>query len=464
MTSHMHVKRSRITQDWARYLEEFSYDALPHRVVEQTKNVVLDTLGAMLAASSPKYPIARRLVRFAQTVGGRPESVIVGHTLKTSCVNAALVNGTFGYYCDIEPHHADAILHGPAVVVPAALVTGYREAIDGKTFIASVVLGIDVAARFSFGLTPTGQYQRGFHPSAVCGAFGAAASAGKVLGLTDVEFSDSIGLAALQASGLLAWESDPTEMSRPLNDGIAARNGVTAALLAKLGYVGPEVLEGKYDIFNAFSGQRDIDRMTRRLGRQFEVVNLAYKRYSCCAFLHPGIDAMLRILEENNIMGQEISEIRLRFPTPGAPLIDNAGLKSHNAQFVLATAAFRHTVTIDDILKKGYGDARIERLARNVIVFPDDELAKNFPEKYTSIVELTTRDRKHYQERVDFAYGTSENPMSKQEIYEKFQLLASTTASKGRAEQIVRTVERLEKLSDIRSLANLLRLRRKHAA
>src|SRR5262249_44866298 len=145
--------------------------------------MILDTLGAMLAASSPRYSATRVLGDLASRLGGRPESSIVGRTGRTSCVQAALVNGTLAYYCDVEPHHVAAILHGPAVVVPASLAVAEATGASGRRLLEAVILGVEVGCRVSFALDPVALYARGFHPSAVCGAFGAAAAAARLFGL-----------------------------------------------------------------------------------------------------------------------------------------------------------------------------------------------------------------------------------------------------------------------------------------
>src|SRR3989442_6904469 len=169
---------SAVSQRLAERIVAFRYRDLPPDLVAQAKLYLLDTLGAMLVASSPKYPASRIIMRFVSELGGVAESSLVGQGRKTSCVNAALANGTLGYYCDIEPHHVGAILHGPAVVVPTSLAVGERVGADGKRMLASMVLGIEVAARVSDAFDPVALYNRGFHPSAGCGAFGAAAAAG----------------------------------------------------------------------------------------------------------------------------------------------------------------------------------------------------------------------------------------------------------------------------------------------
>jgi len=116
-----------LSTQFAQRLHRFRLREVPKQVVAQAKPILLDTIGAMLAASNRKYSATRILVNFAKQLGGRPESSLVGQRFKTSCVNAALINGTLGYYCDIEPHHVGGILHAPAVVVPTSLAVAEKE-------------------------------------------------------------------------------------------------------------------------------------------------------------------------------------------------------------------------------------------------------------------------------------------------------------------------------------------------
>src|SRR5439155_11659453 len=189
---------------------------------------------------------------------------------RTSCVNAALANGTLAYACDIEPLHAAAIVHAPAVVVPAALAVSEAVRADGKRFLGAMVVGIETAGRVAAALDPVALYGRGFHPSAIAGAFGAAAAAGRLFRLRTERQAIALGLALQQACGLLAWATDPTEQSRPLNPGLAARNGTTAAYLARLGFGGPpRPFDRPYDAFTAFSGITRADALLSGWGTRF---------------------------------------------------------------------------------------------------------------------------------------------------------------------------------------------------
>jgi len=454
------LSSSGVSQQLAERISTFRYRDLPGDVVAHAKRCLLDTLGAMLVASSPKYPASRIIMRFVSELGGVAESSLVGQGRKTSCVNAALANGTLGYYCDIEPHHVGAILHGPAVVVPTSLAVGERVGADGKRMLASMVLGIEVAARVSDAFDPVALYNRGFHPSAVCGAFGAAAAAGYLFRLSPERQAVALGLAMQQACGLLAWANDPTEHSRPFNPGLAARNGTTAASLARLGFGGPPApFEGKYDAFTAFSGSAHPDALLCDWGKRFYLPELAYKRYSSCAFTHPGLDALLGLAADLKLKTSDVERIVLRFPKNGAHMIDGNPLKSHRAQYVLPVGLVFGRVLIDDILFDRLRHPEVARLSSSMQLVHDPALDANYPEHYTSIVELHRKDGRVLTRRVEFAKGTREDPLTPEEIRAKYFRLTGPVIARAHAEAILTRVDGLDGARDLTRLAALLRRR-----
>jgi 2-methylcitrate dehydratase PrpD len=449
------MTKSDFTNRLINYASDFTFDHIPKEVVYHSKIILLDTLGAMLAASNPNYPASRIITEFVREQGCKEESTIIGRDFKTSAPYAALANGTMGYMCDIESHHVKAVLHEAAVLLPSALAVGDKVKASGKDIITAFVLGVDLNTRISLALSPTGMYARGFHPTVVAGCFGSAITSGKLLKLKPKEFSNAFGLAGTQASTLLSWESDQTEMSRPFGPGIAARNGVTAALLAQRGFGGPEVLEGKYTIFNAFSGEEHSSELFDELGKRFEVMNLAIKQYSSCSFTHPGLDALLHIMNENKLHASEIKKIKVRFAERGAKLIDNSDLKSHNIQYILAVGAYNKHVIIDDILFE-QKDKRIWDLSKRVDLIYDKELDEFFPTIMSTIVEVETKDGKTFTNKVDYAKGTIENPLKYDEIKNKFRRITNNIIDEELKKEIVKRVMELEKINYVNNMTEIL--------
>jgi 2-methylcitrate dehydratase PrpD len=447
-----------VSRQLAERIAAFRYHDLPDDLVDHAKLYLLDTLGAMLVASAPRYPASRIIMRFVSALGGVAESSLVGQGRKTSCVNAALANGTLGYYCDIEPHHVGAILHGLAVVVPTSLAVGERQRADGRRVLAAMVLGVEVAARVSFAFDPVALYNRGFHPSAVCGAFGAAAAAGHLFRLDPERQAVALGLAMQQACGLLAWANDPTEHSRPFNPGLAARNGTTAAYLARLGFGGPPTpFDGKYDAFTAFSGSAAPDALLEHWGKRFHLPEFAYKLYSCCAFTHPGLDALLGLAADERLESSAVERIVLRFPKNGAHMIDGNPLKSHCAQYILPVGLVFGRVIIDDILFDRKRHPEVARLSSSMTLVHDPALDASYPERYTSVVELTLKDGRTVSRRVEFAKGTRENPLTPDEVRAKYFRLTGPLVPRARAAAIMAEVDRLDRARDLGRLAGLLR-------
>jgi len=344
--------------------------------------------------------------------------------------------------------------------VPAALAVGEREGADGRRVLAAIVLGVEVAARVSYALDPVALYNRGFHPSAVAGAFGAAAAAGHLLRLGAERQAVALGLAMQQASGLLAWANDPTEHSRPLNPGLAARNGVTAACLARLGFGGPPTpFEGKYDAFTAFSGSANPEALRDGWGERFHLPECAYKLYSSCAFTHPGLDALLGLARDERIGASHVERIALRFPKNGAHMIDDNPLKSHCAQYILPVGLVFGRVIIDDILLDRKRHPEVARLHAGMQLIHDPALDAGYPERYTSIVELTLKDGRVLSRRVEHAKGTRENPLAADEVRDKYLRLTAPVVPPARARAIMAAVEGLDKARDLRRLAAALRRR-----
>jgi len=449
---------SAVSARLAERIATFRFRHLPPDLIANAKLYLLDTLGATLVASAPKYPAGRIIMRFVTELGGAGESSLVGQGRKTSCVSAALANATLAYYCDIEPHHVGAILHGPAVIVPTSLAVGERERADGKRVLASMVLGLEVATRVSYAFDPVALYNRGFHPSAVCGALGAAAAAGSLFRLSPERQAVALGLAMQQACGLLAWANDPTEHSRPFNPGLAARNGTTAAYLAHLGFGGPPApFEGKYDAFTAFSGSANPDALVDDWGTRFHLPEYAYKRYASCAFTHPGLDALLGLAADEKLVASDVERIVLRFPKNGAHMIDGNPLKSHCAQYILPVGLVFGRVIIDDILFDRKRHPEVARLSSGMTVVHDPALDAHYPERYTSVVELHLRDGRTRSRRVEFAKGTRENPLTPGEVRAKYLRLTEPVVPRARAGALMALVERLDRARDLTRLAALLR-------
>lgn len=447
----------------AEWAESLAYEDLPEAVVNRTKQVLYDGIGTGLAATASRYDIGDVLADITRKFDAGPQAQIFGFPLRTNTVTAALVNGTFAYYIDNESYHAGAIMHAIAVVGPAVLAVGERLQSSGRDVITALVAGVDAACRVSYGLDATLLYDRGFHPTCVAGTFGSAIAAAKLLGLRGDRMLSALGLAGTQASGLLAWVDDNHEHARPFNMGLASRNGVYAAELAASGLWGaPAIFEGKYPLGTAFTGKWRADRLLDRLGERFLVMEQYFKLYACCAFIHPGLDGTLSILEENSLSADEIEAVTFRFPSLGYHVIDANPLRSHCAQYVIALAAVRGSVDFYDILNDQRNDGKVRDLEQRVTMIGDTGLDHGYPEHYRTIIELRTKQGQTYSSDITFPKGSPENPLTASELDRKIERITAELLSSERLHKIKGMISELERLNNIAVLCRSLVTEERH--
>lgn len=433
---------------------------LPADVAATARLVLIDTVGAMVGACAARYPIGGILHEYAREQGGAHMASVVGADFMTGPALAATVNATLAYALDVESLVGASITHAAAVVVPAAIAVAEAHGATGKELITAIVMGIEGADRISRAITPQAMYASGFHPSAVAGAPAAALAASLILRLDSSSTHRALGLACTQSSGLMAWERDPTEQSRPFNVGIAARNGVTAALLARLGYGGPhDAIAGRDGLLHAFGGERASWRvLDEELGTRFAIRDSHFKQFACCAFLQSGAEAVVKLAEEHRFDPADVDTIELHYPRTGAPVIDGNPLRSHCAQYVLAVALTRHEVTFDDIATDWrLRDATIRELSRCVSVRHSVELDRNFPAKYTSRVVIGLRNGDRFEATVAFPRGHPKNPMTLAELTAKFRRLAVPVIGEEAAHRLEALIDTLDSAESVRPLAKALR-------
>ncbi|MGI9521469.1 MAG: MmgE/PrpD family protein, partial [Hyphomicrobiaceae bacterium] len=440
----------------------------PEDVFTYISTLVFDGIGTLAAATHPKVTSSAGIGAFAAEHGGIGQATLVGQSKKVDVVNAVLANGTRGYAVDMEPHHPEAILHPIAVMLPTALALSEAYGRSGRDMLEAVAVGCEISYRVSMAMRPKALYALGFHPSAVCGGFGAAATASVLLDLDQEQTVRALGLAGLQASGLMAWEDDPREDARPFQMGMAARNGVTAALLAKRGFGAPDrIFDGGHNVLQAFSRSASSEPLVDGLGERWDgVLELAIKPYPCVAFLHPALDALAELIDEHCLRAQDVSSIELRFAQAGCHCIDNNPLKSHCAQYVLPVrlvyGRLEFTNIFEDIREI---DEDVARLSAQTFVIPDNgEFDGLFPDFYVGEISLNLENGKSLKKRSDIARGYPEAPLSEVEIRTKFDELVSAVAGPERRRQLRKLALGIAVAESVRPLAEALSLPARPAA
>ncbi|MGY8960684.1 MAG: MmgE/PrpD family protein, partial [Alphaproteobacteria bacterium] len=243
---------------------------------------------------------------------------------------AALINGTMAHSLDFDDTHAEGSLHSSAPIVPAALAAAEMAGASGKDFIAAIVAGYEVQIRLSLALGPSDHYDRGFHPTATCGVFGATVAAGKLLGLDAAAMENAFGVALSQAAGSMQFLADGAWTKRS-HVGQAAQNGLMCAVLASEGFVGPlQAIEGERGFLHAYAPNGDVSKVMEGLGETWRTLELAVKPYPSCRYTHAAMDALAELRRDHDFDIEDIDSIEIGLPETGWKIVGHPAVDKQN--------------------------------------------------------------------------------------------------------------------------------------
>ncbi|MFH1086991.1 MAG: MmgE/PrpD family protein [Chloroflexota bacterium] len=448
---------------FARNVTRTRFEDLPPAAVEVTKKDILDSLGVALAGS--KAPGGRQAIQLAKRWRGKRESTIIADGSKVPSVNAAWANGCLVHALDYDDIHHAAVLHAGAPVVPAALAVAEMVGnVSGKEFITAVTLGIDLECRM--GLAREGP--RMWLLTQAYGVFGAAAAAGRLLGLDEEKLVDALGIAYFQASGNAQAITDAA-IVRGIVGGFAAKGGVLAALLAQMNVTGPRnSLEGKFGLYRLYhQGQYNPQALTVELGKRFEGVNLSFKRYPCCARNHAFIEAALELKQKHGIRPEDVETVTL-FVGKDAfdevcdpveirrkpPTTVDAQL---SALYTVALALAGRKINLGAFSPEAIKDPVVLGIAGKVTPHLDPALSRKQMEP--AVVEVRLVGGKTVRaSQMEWAYAESENPMPMHDLADKFRDCASHMAKPLAPDNIEKAIGMLTGLEELDDVSRVVRL------
>ncbi|KON29656.1 hypothetical protein AC482_05940 [miscellaneous Crenarchaeota group-15 archaeon DG-45] len=446
------------TRALAGFCSGLGFEDLPSEVVDKAKECLLDWTGSALAGSRLRPSVI--VAGLVEALGGAPESTVVNSVRKTSCVNAALANGVMSHILELDDVHRASILHPAAPIIPAALALAEREGADGRALIAAVVAGYEAGIRL--GEAAGISHYRFWHSTGTCGAFGAAAASGVILGLDGEEMASALGSAGTQASGLWQFMAEGA-MSKHLHPGRAASSGVLSALLAGGGFTGsPTIIEGERGFCAATSSDPRLDRVTEGLGRRFKILETSFKAHASCRHTHSAVDAAIRIREAGGLEAGEIAGVRVE-TYPDALKI--AGIDDpqspHEAKFSLrycvSTALLRGRLGVEEFTARALADPEVRELMERCEIVVEPDLSMEYPARWPSRVEVTTRGGERLRDHVEYPLGDPANPLPPEALTGKFRTLASKTLPEEEVEAVIDAVFRIEDIQDVGQLTELLR-------
>ena len=438
------------TATLAAYVADLKFDDIPQDVRERAKVLTLDYLGSTIRArqEAESTPALLNMLQ-ALSLDGAGEATVFGDSKKWTPAVAALLNGALGHSLDFDDTHADSSLHPSAPVVPAAFAVGEMVGASGEQVLTAIVAGYEVCCRLGNALDPTSHYARGFHPTATAGTYGAAAAAGKLLGLSKEQLISAFGVSGSQAAGSLQFLVNGAWNKR-YQVGAAAMNGVIAATLAKNDFLGAtESVEGKHGLLVGYSDDAHPEKATAGLGKVYETMKIGVKPYPSCRYTHAAIDAIIAMRREHNLTPAQVKRVEIGLHRNGITLTGDAATKRHptsivGGQFSMfftgALALDQGSFGWDDY--KRLGDAAIDALADRFDVVQDERLeGQRHP--FGGRVSITTEDGVHERIYADPSGEPSSFPDA-QAMAQKFLQLARPVLNGG-AEKFADAILSLER-------------------
>jgi len=441
-----------ISDTLATFTATLAWDAIPAPVIERAKLHILDALGIGLAAS--RYDYSHKTLTAMRDLAGEGHYPVIGMPTRLPLRDAAQMNGFLVHALDFDDTHVAGVIHATCTAVPTLLALGQRHEISGREMLIAYLAAIETDARI--GMAAKGGFHRkGFHPTGVVGAYGAALAAGRAAGLTQVQLRDAQGIVLGMCSGTLGF-LDEGAWNKRLHAGWASVVGITAAALARRGFQGPsKPYEGKFGLYDCFTetGEAiDWAACTHDLGEDWEMLRIGIKPYPACHLVHSSADAMAALVREHDLKVEDITAIRALLSKDCMSLVCDPIEKKrrpgsgYDAQFsipyAIASVLARGRLTLAELEPEVFNDPDILALCDKVTCEPDPESA--YPKYFSGEVIVTTRDGRELSHREQINRGADKRPLTSEEIVAKFRANAEMTLASGQVDEVLNSIMDLD--------------------
>ena len=453
------------TKKLADFAANLSFNDIPKDVVERIKFLTMDTVGISIRAmhdaeSTPALLSASHAMGY---IGG--QSRVMGSSTTYTPPAAAMINGTLAHSLDFDDTHAAGSLHTSAPIIPAVFAAAEMTGASGRDVITAIAAGFEVQIRLSLALNPTEHYKRGYHPSATCGTFGAAAGAGLIFKLNSESMESAFGIAECQTSGSMRFLADGAWTKR-FQVGYAGHNGLIAACLAREGFKGPiGSVEGKDGFLKSYAPSPDLSRAAQDLGEVWETMNIAVKPYPSCRYSHAAMGALAEVRSKHQVTAEEVKSVEVGLPHTGWRIIGETDdvkrrpLGAVDGQFSIpffgAVVLRQGTIGGDDYAKH-LNDSSTLELAGKFTTVTDPWAESEYPSNMAGIVRVQT-ERGEFEEKVSVPKGEPSNFMTSTEARDKFDDLVSPYLERKQLDQLVDVLLKLDEEESIVAMLDLTR-------
>ena len=428
--------------EWATGL---TYDSLSDQAVHAAKLFLFDSFGCALGGSQ-QHDVRIAMDHFKQ-MGGAPLCTCFVEGFRTNPVDAAFLNALMIRAMDYNDIYWKQDPSHPSDIIPAALSMCELNGLGGRELILGTIIGHEVEMRFCEAAFP-GVREYGWHHATLT-AFVSPIVAGRILGLTADQIQQAIGISASHSCSLGAVTAGKLTNMKNTVDPMATRAGVEAAMLARRGYSGPEhVIDGKEGLTHVFGHDWDLAKLTESLpaskDAHYHILDCGMKSFPIEALSHAPLTAMMKIVREHRIGPDDVAEIRVEVIARAADILGDPAkyrpsskeTADHSLPYSLAVGLADGMVTPLQFTQQRIDDPALRPIMDKVKVVANDEFEKLFPEFQPSRVTITLTDGTSHQQRVDVPKGDPRDPMTEQEIAEKFNALGEDVVGRATCDRL----------------------------
>jgi 2-methylcitrate dehydratase PrpD len=436
------------TKTLAKFVLSTNYDDFPSEVIKESKLCFLDWLGVAIAGAHD--PEVNSLFQVIELIGGNDQATILGKNVKSSILNATLMNGMSSHVFDYDDTSIEFLGHASVATFPCLLALSEWMGIGGKKFLTAYIIGFELGSRVAMGASAN-HTLKGWHPTSTIGHFSSAAASAKLLGLTTDQLVYAFGIAGTQAAGLKAVFGTHCKAFHP---GKAGFNGLLSALLAQRGFTSTEnIFEGDNCFWNMYSGRSNPRMALKDLGSKWSVLNNTYKFHASCHYTHAGVEAVLAIKKELKDFNPDNID---RIDTFVSPMtLENAtimnpktGLEGKfSVPYVIANTILRDDTGMGAFTDEKINDPKILKLREKINVIPDNRLT-GFTTRVVIYINGET-----YEKQVNVFTMNLPYEKKKEELLKKFKSLTSSFIRVKNIESLIRAIENLEQED---SMANII--------
>ncbi len=437
-----------VTRRLAEWVCESDFDSVPDPARGEAARTLLNWMGCAVGGS--RHESVDVTLRALGPFMGQPQASVLGRAERTDGLHAALLNGIGSHVFDFDDTHLDTIIHPAGPVASALVPLAEHRPVSGQDFLHALILGVEVECRIGNAVYPD-HYDVGWHITGTAGVFGAAAAAGRLLGLDVRRMCWALAAAATQAAGLREMFGT---MLKPFLIGRAAQNGLAAALLAAQGLTGSErAIEAPRGFARVLSTKQDYAAICDGLGKSYEIVRNTYKPYPCGVVIHPSLDGCIRLKREYDLAGEDIEAVELRVHPLVLELTGNktpgTGLEGKFSVYhAVGAALVLGRVGVAEFTDEVVRNPRVTAVRDRVSAVVDDTM-----HEARAVVTVRLKDGRCFEAIVEQAAGSLECPLSDEAIDEKVHALADPLLGAAATREMIEACRNVAALEDASRLA-----------